>query len=83
MQDNCVLCGASTPYDETVHIDNRLYYVEGVGQLCKKCGRNMLSTEIDPEPYVCLSIKTIKETPNDAELGEMVREKYFNLIKTL
>lgn len=38
MKDTCVLCGEETEYDETVHIDFRVYYIEGCGQLCRPCG---------------------------------------------
>jgi uncharacterized protein YlaI len=37
MKDKCVLCGKETPYDKTTHIDYRLHYVEGAGQLCEDC----------------------------------------------
>lgn len=36
-KDKCVMCGSDTPYDKNTHIDHRLYYVEGSGQLCKTC----------------------------------------------
>ena len=35
--DKCITCGADTPYTINTHIDMRLYYIEGAGQLCKKC----------------------------------------------
>ena len=35
--DECVMCGADTLYSKTDHIDNRLGYVEGAGQLCLDC----------------------------------------------
>ena len=37
MKDNCVLCGEETPYLVTENINNRYFYVEGAGQLCKDC----------------------------------------------
>jgi len=37
MKDKCVVCNEETKYDYGEHIDNRLYYVEGAGQLCEKC----------------------------------------------
>ena len=37
MKDKCVVWGGETPYEEHTHIDYRLYYVEGAGQLCEKC----------------------------------------------
>jgi len=36
-KDNCVICGQETQYLKTTHIDNRMYYVEGCGQLCRVC----------------------------------------------
>ncbi len=36
-KDKCVLCGAETPYTKKTHIDSRLFYVEGCGQLCRTC----------------------------------------------
>tara|TARA_R110000824_G_C15158334_1_gene671662 strand:+ start:1366 stop:1542 length:177 start_codon:yes stop_codon:yes gene_type:complete len=36
-KDKCVLCKIDTQYDEITHIDSRLYYIEGCGQLCPKC----------------------------------------------
>lgn len=36
-KERCVICGNTTPVDVSTHIDNRLYYVEGCGQLCKYC----------------------------------------------
>jgi alpha-D-ribose 1-methylphosphonate 5-phosphate C-P lyase len=32
--DTCVLCGATTPYLRSTHIDHRIGYVEGAGQTC-------------------------------------------------
>lgn len=37
MIDNCVICGEKTPYQMTENINNRNFYVEGAGQLCKDC----------------------------------------------
>jgi len=35
--DPCVLCGEPSGEKKGTHIDLRSYYVEGAGQLCKKC----------------------------------------------
>jgi hypothetical protein len=35
--DKCVMCGTKTEYTKDTHIDNREYYVEGAGQMCKHC----------------------------------------------
>ncbi|HEY4521594.1 MAG TPA: hypothetical protein VJH05_00430 [Candidatus Paceibacterota bacterium] len=37
--DKCVICGAETPYTQYTHIDARLNYVEGCGQLCNECAK--------------------------------------------
>lgn len=37
MKETCVICGATTPYKVTDNIGNRLWFIEGSGQLCKKC----------------------------------------------
>tara|TARA_Y100000034_G_scaffold49999_1_gene61734 strand:- start:23 stop:328 length:306 start_codon:yes stop_codon:yes gene_type:complete len=36
-RDKCILCNIETEYDEFDHIDSRLFYEEGVGQLCPDC----------------------------------------------
>jgi hypothetical protein len=33
----CVMCGDSVPYSKSTHIDRRVGYIEGAGQLCKEC----------------------------------------------
>ena len=35
--DNCVMCSKETEFKTTDHIDIRECYVEGAGQLCKRC----------------------------------------------
>tara|TARA_R100000388_G_C7209252_1_gene142707 strand:- start:12 stop:203 length:192 start_codon:yes stop_codon:yes gene_type:complete len=37
MKDNCVTCNVETLYDRDDHIDTRIGYVEGSGQLCLDC----------------------------------------------
>ena len=36
-KDKCVKCGEITMYEKNVHIDRRMGYVEGAGQLCNGC----------------------------------------------
>ena len=38
-KDKCVKCGEKTMYEKNVHIDRRMGYVEGAGQLCTSCGK--------------------------------------------
>jgi recombinational DNA repair protein (RecF pathway) len=35
--EKCVLCGEETEYHLNDDINLRKYYIEGAGQLCKKC----------------------------------------------
>ena len=39
--ERCVMCDAKTKYTSQVPIIQRNYYVEGAGQLCEKCYRNL------------------------------------------
>ena len=39
ISEYCVICGKETPYDWFDDVNNRVYYIHGVGQLCRKCGR--------------------------------------------
>lgn len=35
--ERCVICGAMTEVPQVVPIKNRSCYVEGCGQICRKC----------------------------------------------
>jgi len=35
--DKCVFCNVDTNISRNTHIDDRQYYIEGAGQLCKEC----------------------------------------------
>ena len=35
--DKCVLCGADTGVKSSAPVDKRMYYVQGGGQLCRRC----------------------------------------------
>ena len=37
MKDKCVACDKDSLYDRETHIDYRIGYVEGSGQLCLDC----------------------------------------------
>lgn len=70
-KDKCVLCGVETPYDYETHVDMRIGYIEGAGQLCKACydrGTN--------RSYLLVPHDVIINTPNDQELGNRVRRIY-------
>ena len=71
-KDTCIMCGVETPYDFETHIDLRIGYIEGAGQLCSACynqGSNRNHMTI-PEWME-------ENTPNDQELGGKVRELYW------
>jgi len=36
-KDRCIMCSEKTEYTEHTHIDERQYYVEGAGQMCRGC----------------------------------------------
>lgn len=74
MKDTCVICNKETAYEESTHIDNRVGYIEGVGQLCHSCYINE-----DGAPYVRVPRKVIYNTPNDMQLGEKVRRLYYEI----
>ena len=71
-KDHCVICGVETVYDFETHIDMRIGYIEGAGQLCGKC----YNRGIDPD-NIAVPIFLIENTPNDFELGGKVRELYW------
>ena len=37
MIEKCVSCRKPTVYERETHIQNRIGYIEGSGQLCKSC----------------------------------------------
>ena len=52
--ESCVQCGEPTLYRITDHIDTRIGYVEGAGQLCIDCHRKLEeSPRIDPDAVSC------------------------------
>jgi len=78
-KDKCITCGKETPYHLDVNIEYRSHYVEGAGQLCKQCWDGVYESE-DERIYL-VGESLIKETPNNYELGEKVRQMYNKSIK--
>ncbi len=39
--EKCVLCGKKTKIKSSQNIENRDYYVKGIGQLCKECYQDL------------------------------------------
>jgi len=71
--DNCVLCGKTTTYKTSTHIDMRSGYVEGVGQLCSTCYSDGSSASRE---MIMIPKNLVEKFPNNMQLGEAVR-KYF------
>ena len=42
----CVSCGDKTPYDFFTDMNERMWYVEGSGQLCCKCWNEIYTEKI-------------------------------------
>jgi hypothetical protein len=71
-KDHCIICGVETSYDSETHIDIRLGYIEGAGQLCSNCW-----SRGNEHGAISVDYNIILETPNDQELGVKVRELYW------
>ena len=71
--ETCVLCGVETPYKRSTHIDHRIGYIEGAGQLYKSCYNRGTSRE-----HLAIPTYLITDTPNDQELGAKIRKFYYD-----
>jgi len=71
------MCGSETPYDETTHVDQRVGYVEGAGQLCKNCYGLEKKFKNSPVECIMVPVYMIEDTPNDMELGAKIRQYYY------
>ena len=72
--ENCILCGVTTTTLKSTHIDFRTGYIEGAGQLCREC---YMKGSSDGREHISIPKHFIKTYPNDMELGEKVREFYY------
>ena len=72
--DNCVICGKQTQYKTNTHIDVRSGYIEGMGQLCGDC---YIKGSSESREMIMIPKYLIKQYPNDMELGEKVRQFYY------
>ena len=70
--DHCVICGVETPYPKSAHVDIRIGYIEGAGQLCSKC----YNKGNEPKSFT-LPQSIVLSNPNDQELGFKVRQLYY------
>lgn len=70
--EKCIVCGKDTTYYFNDHIDMRYGYIEGAGQCCVSCFDKEKNTkQITVPEYL------VYNTPNDQELGNKVRDIYW------
>ena len=72
MKDKCVLCGIDSLYDKEQHIDFRIGYVEGCGQLCLDCCDVQWKTIVDKEPNDMLLGGKLRALRNELRRDERV-----------
>ena len=74
LYEDCILCGEKTTTLKTTHIDFRTGYIEGAGQLCREC---YMKGGPESREHISRPKHYVKTYPNDAELGEKVRQFYY------
>lgn len=62
--EKCVICNSITEYRRNVHIDHRNFYVDGAGQLCRKCYENAYHAT------ACRCCERITPMDNDYKWGD-------------
>ena len=72
--EDCILCGTKTTTLKTTHVDFRTGYIEGAGQLCREC---YMKGSSESREHISIPKHFVKTYPNDAELGEKVRQFYY------
>jgi len=75
--ERCISCNVETQYRVSDHIDYRTGYIEGVGQLCLHCYNNSRHKEL--KVVIQVDEDTILNTPNDAALGGIVRNLFYEV----
>lgn len=73
--ERCIICDSITDVPTSTHIDYRIGYIEGAGQLCREC--YLRGTTQDRE-MIMIPKHFIRRYPNDMELGQRVREFYYS-----
>ena len=59
MKDKCVNCKRETLYDKETHVDFRLGYVEGAGQLCLDCWEVIYGIENNKKEHEYVTEKLV------------------------
>ena len=52
MKEKCLNCKKETLYNVEEHVDNRLGYIKGVGQLCLNCWEVIYGSKLKKEKEV-------------------------------
>lgn len=76
----CVICHKETPYTFDTPIDQRRYYYEGVGQLCRDCYREI----VEEEEYGARTNEKVEEnkTAENADTGNGgAKQGFFSKLK--
>jgi hypothetical protein len=68
----CIICKKETNVDMGTHIDLRVGYIEGAGQLCISCFNKGKERE-----QITIPKRFIHDYPNNFELGQNVRKFYY------
>lgn len=74
LYEDCILCNEKTTTLKTAHVDFRTGYIEGAGQLCRDC---YMKGSSEGREHISIPKHYVKTYPNDAELGEKVRQFYY------
>jgi hypothetical protein len=73
-KEKCIICGVDTEVDVTTHVDFRVGYIEGAGQLCTEC---YLKGNSSSREQITFPKEWVKRYSNNYELGEKVRQHYW------
>jgi hypothetical protein len=76
--ETCVMCGVETDYRFNDNVNLRFNYIEGMGQLCGVCYNKGTDRN-----HILVPEYIIKNTPNDFDLGEKIRQMYYDNLKGL
>jgi hypothetical protein len=75
-KDICILCGNETSYEFETHVDMRVGYIDGAGQLCSNCYEK---GDQSSRELMTIPMSMILQYPNDMELGGKIREMYWDI----
>jgi len=73
-KEKCIICGKETTVDVSTHIDFRVGYIEGAGQLCTEC---YLNGSPPNREHITIPKHWVNLYSNNYELGAKVRQHYW------